>query len=88
MLREVDGTHRICEELAGCFSDHRNQDFVEHDLAVMLRQRIMGIALGYSALRSLKTPGRMSKFCLREGRGRGEWGHETQTILGAVGCVA
>ena len=51
LLREVDGTHRICGELAGCFSDHRNQDFVEHVLAVMLRQRIMGIALGYAALK-------------------------------------
>ena len=51
MLREVDGTHRICGELAGCFSDHRNQDFVEHVLAVMLRQRIIGIALGYAALK-------------------------------------
>ena len=50
LLREVDRAHRLCEELAGCFSDHRNQDFVEHDLAVMLRQRIMGIALGYEDL--------------------------------------
>ena len=37
LLREVDGTHRICGALAGCFRDHRNQDFVEHDLAAMLR---------------------------------------------------
>ncbi len=50
LLREVDRAHRICEELAGCFTDHRNQDFVEHDLPVMLRQRIMGIALGYEDL--------------------------------------
>lgn len=47
LLREVDRTHRFCEELAGCFSDLRNQDFVEHALPVMLRQRILGIALGY-----------------------------------------
>ena len=47
LLREVDRIHRFCEDLAGCFSDRRNQDFVEHELTVLLRQRIIGIALGY-----------------------------------------
>lgn len=47
LLREMDRAQRLCEQLAGCFSDHRDQCFVEHDLAVMLRQRILGIALGY-----------------------------------------
>lgn len=47
LLREVDRSQRLCEELAGCFSDSRDERFVEHDLAVMLRQRIIAIALGY-----------------------------------------
>ena len=47
LLREVDRIHRLCEDLAGCFTDSRNQDFVEHELTVLLRQRIIGIALGY-----------------------------------------
>ena len=50
LLREVDRAHRMCGELAGCSSDHRNRDFVEHDLALMLRQRIPGIAQGYEDL--------------------------------------
>jgi hypothetical protein len=47
LLREMDASMRLCEELAGCFSDFRVEDFVEHELPVMLRQRILGLALGY-----------------------------------------
>lgn len=47
LLREVDRSMRLCEQLADCFSDFRDADFVEHELPVMLRQRILGIALGY-----------------------------------------
>ena len=47
LLREVDRATQLCEKLAGCFTDHRDQDYVEHALPVMLRQRILGIALGY-----------------------------------------
>lgn len=47
LLREMDGSERLCEQLAACFSDFREQRFVEHQLPVMLRQRILGLALGY-----------------------------------------
>lgn len=47
LLREVDRAHRLCDKLAACFSDLRNRRFVEHELAVMLRQRVLGLALGY-----------------------------------------
>jgi DDE family transposase len=47
LLREVDGTQRLCEQLAGCFSDTRDPELVEHELAVLLRQRILGLALGH-----------------------------------------
>lgn len=47
LLREVERREQLCGKLATCFEDRRNRDFVEHDLAVMLRQRIHGIALGY-----------------------------------------
>lgn len=47
LLREVDGASALCERLAGCFTDFRDQDYVEHALPVMLRQRILGLALGY-----------------------------------------
>jgi len=47
LLREVDRTHRLCDKLAACFSDLRDRRFVEHELPVMLRQRVLGLALGY-----------------------------------------
>lgn len=47
LLREMERSQRLCEQLAGCFSDLREQRFVEHELPVMLRQRIFGLALGY-----------------------------------------
>lgn len=47
LLREMDRRQRLCEQLAGCFSDYRQERFVEHELPVMLRQRILGLALGY-----------------------------------------
>jgi len=50
LLREADRVGRLCERLAGCFSDRRQQRFVEHDLEVLLRQRITALALGYEDL--------------------------------------
>lgn len=47
LLRQVDGAHGLCERLAECFSDRRDPELVEHELPVMLRQRILGLALGY-----------------------------------------
>jgi len=47
LLREMDRSQRLCEQLAACFSDYRDQTLVEHALPVMLRQRILGLALGY-----------------------------------------
>jgi hypothetical protein len=47
LLREADRAERLCEQLAECFTDAREQRYVEHALPVMLRQRILGIALGY-----------------------------------------
>ena len=47
LLREADRSLRLCSQLADCFTDFRDQDFVENDLDVLLRQRILGLGLGY-----------------------------------------
>lgn len=47
LLREVDRSQRLCERLAARFTDYRDEDFIEHTLPVLLRQRILGLALGY-----------------------------------------
>lgn len=50
LLRETDRHLGLCDKLARCFSDNRHQRFVEHSLPVMIRQRVLGLALGYEDL--------------------------------------
>jgi len=47
LLRQVDTNLGVTAELAGCFYDIRNQDWVDHSVQELLRQRIFGTALGY-----------------------------------------
>ncbi|MEO7318258.1 MAG: transposase [Chthoniobacteraceae bacterium] len=47
LWREMDRVQGLCERLAGCFTDFREEGVVEHELTVMLRQRILGLARGY-----------------------------------------
>ena len=50
LLREYDSASGLISRLAACFTDHRRQDRVDHSVEELLRQRIMGIALGYEDL--------------------------------------
>jgi hypothetical protein len=50
ILRETERRMGLIDRLCGCFSDYRNQRFVEHQLGELLRQRIFGLALGYEDL--------------------------------------
>jgi Transposase DDE domain group 1 len=50
LLRETDRRLGLCDKLARCFSDTRDERFVEHTLPVMIRQRVLGLALGYEDL--------------------------------------
>lgn len=47
LLRETDRHRGLCDKLARCFSDTRDEHLVEHSLPVMIRQRVLGLALGY-----------------------------------------
>jgi len=47
LLRQVDRNLGLSAELAQCFCDHRNPDWVDHSVPELLRQRIFGTALGY-----------------------------------------
>ena len=69
LLREVDHKHRICEELARCFRDERNPELIEHTLPVLVRQRILGIGLGYEDLNDhdfLREDPLLAAMCGRE----------------------
>jgi hypothetical protein len=50
LLRETDRRLGLCDKIARCFSDTRDERFVEHSLSVMIRQRVLGLALGYEDL--------------------------------------
>lgn len=50
LLREVDLRSGMVDQLANCFNDHRNQALIEHTVPELLRQRILGMAMGYEDL--------------------------------------
>jgi hypothetical protein len=50
LLCEVEQRTHILKRLAGCFTDHRDAKQVEHSLESLIKQRVMGLALGYEDL--------------------------------------
>lgn len=50
LLREVDRRTGMLEEFADCFLDYRSPAMVKHSVGSMVRQRVMGLALGYEDL--------------------------------------
>ncbi len=50
LLREVEMRTHILQRLAGCFVDHRDQNQIEHSVESLIKQRVMGLALGYEDL--------------------------------------
>jgi len=47
LLHQVDVSLRMTAELAQCFGDKRNPDWVDHSVQELLSQRILATALGY-----------------------------------------
>jgi hypothetical protein len=50
LLREVDERFAILKSFAACFTDHRDPEAIEFSVLELLRQRVMGLALGYEDL--------------------------------------
>jgi hypothetical protein len=50
LLGATDRVIGLTQRLAGCFTDARNPDLVEHAVETLVMQRIVGIALGYEDL--------------------------------------
>ena len=50
LLREVEKRTHILERLSGCFTDYRNPKFIEHTVVALVKQRVLGIAMGYEDL--------------------------------------
>ena len=50
LLREVEQRSHILKRLAACFTDHRDAGQIAHSLESLVKQRVMGLALGYEDL--------------------------------------
>jgi hypothetical protein len=50
LLGATDRLIRLIERFAGCFTDHRAADLVEHTVRGLVGQRVFAIALGYEDL--------------------------------------
>ena len=50
LLREVEQRTHILKRLAGCFEYYRDPDQIEHRVESLIKQRVMGLALGYEDL--------------------------------------
>ena len=50
LLREVDARTSIIARFAGCFTDHRDPELIEHSVVQLVAQRVFGLALGYEDL--------------------------------------
>ena len=50
LLREVEQRTRILGRLSECFTDHRDPDRIEHSVEALIKQRVLGLCLGYEDL--------------------------------------
>jgi DDE family transposase len=50
LLGATDRAIGLIGRFAGCFTDHRRADLIEHEVATLVGQRVFGIALGYEDL--------------------------------------
>jgi hypothetical protein len=47
LLAETERRTRILERFAACFRDHRDASRIEHSAAELVKQRVLGLCLGY-----------------------------------------
>ena len=50
LLRDVESRTGLLAKAAGCFTDYRRRDLIEHTVETLIAQRVMGLALGYEDL--------------------------------------
>src|SRR5690242_17174104 len=50
LLRQVEQATGIIRRFAGCFTDHRDPELIEHPLEHLIAQRVYALALGYEDL--------------------------------------
>ncbi len=85
LLEATERRSRICERLASCFHDYRDPVRVEHSVLDLVRQRWMGLALGYEDLNEhdvLRRDPLIAACARKHGpKANGECARETRVLL-------
>lgn len=68
LLREIDQRTGMIDQLATCFTDYRDSRLIEHSVPELLRQRILGMAMGYEDLNDHDTLRRDPMMALGVGK--------------------
>ena len=68
LLREIDQRTGMMDQLATCFTDYRDSRLIEHSVPELLRQRILGMAMGYEDLNDHDTLRRDPMMALGVGK--------------------
>ena len=68
LLREVESQFNILDGFSKCFTDHRDQELIEHSVLDLVSQRIIGIALGYEDLNDHDDLSRDHLFAILAGK--------------------
>ena len=50
LLREVEKRTQVLGRMSECFEDHRDPERIEHTVESLVKQRVMGLCLGYEDL--------------------------------------
>jgi hypothetical protein len=50
LLGATDRAIGLIDRFAGCFTDHRDRELIEHEVRTLVGQRVFGLALGYEDL--------------------------------------
>ena len=51
LLREIEKRTGILGRMSECFADHRDPDRIEHTVESLVKQRVLGLCLGYEDLK-------------------------------------
>ncbi len=70
LLAEVEDRTRILERFAACFRDHRDAARVEHSTTELVKQRVLGLCLGYEDLTDHETLRDDPLLCTLAGKSR------------------
>ena len=80
LLREVEKRTAILCRMSECFEDHRDPERIEHTVESLVKQRVMGLCLGYEDLNDHDELCRDRMMALLCESDECEWGASAQGV--------